>query len=901
MSAGHAVSIGRLAELIWPDRQPERVRASVQTLAARLRAFVPGVIVSAGDGYVLDLDPDHVDLLRFRRLVRDASGASDSAAALGLLDTALGLWRGEPLADLRSAAMERDVVPTLIEERLAAIEQRADLCVAAGHADRAIAELLPLTSQYPLRETLWTLLIRALSGAGRSAEAIQQYHKARELLAGELGVDPSPDMQGLYLQLLQADQHRAVTGKRSGPRIASPAKPGVKVPHQLPAATAGFAGRAAPLTLLTEQAEGEVANPAVVAIAAISGMAGVGKTALALHWAHREAARFPDGQLYADMRGFDPSGVPASPAEVIQAFLGALGVSADRLPIGMDAIVGLYRTVLAERKVLIVLDNARDADQIRPLLPGSPGCMVVITSRSPLISLAAQHGARLINVDVLSRSEAAELLTARLGSERVAAEPDAVSELVSLCGKLPLALAISAARAAACPHLPLAVFAAELRDARRRLDALDGGDAATSLRTVFSGSFQHLMKRAADLFMLLGVHPGLDISLPAAASLAGNDQAETSAALGELTALNLISEHRTGRYALHELVRVYAAELAAAVLSADLARAAIRRVLDYYLQTAHAADARISPQHHPLPFQPPGVVSAAATFSSSREAMQWLDAEYQVLIAVTSLAVRNGFDGHAWQIPTTFARYLDRRGHWHSWADIQRTALAAAQRLADKNAEACVLRVGGLLYLRFASYQVAREQFTRELELYSDLDDRLGQARAHGDIAMTYAIQERYIEALAHSGRALELARSAGHPHVHAIMLNKVGWHAAHLGDYKYALACCQQALTLLNGLGNRYSQAFVWDSLGYIQLRLGHHAESIDCYQRAVRLFREVGNDFELAATLNNLGDACDAASRPVPARDVWRQALTILNGLHHPDSAQLQSKLDRRWAASA
>lgn len=886
MSAGQAVSIGRLAELIWPERQPERVRASMQTLAARLRSFIPDVVVSAGDGYLLDLDPDHVDLLRFRRLVRVAESTSDAAAALGLLDSALDLWRGEPLADVRSATLERDVVPTLIEERLAAIERRADLHLAADHTDRVIAELLPLTSQYPLRESLWAQLIRALNGAGRSAEAIQHYHKARELLAGELGVDPSPDMQDLYLQLLQADRPEP-----PAPRPPSPSETRPKVPHLLPAAAAGFAGRAAALTLLTEQAEEVTANPAVMAIAAISGMAGVGKTALALHWAHREAARFPDGQLYADLRGFDPSGVLASPAEVIQALLGALGIPADRLPVGMDAMVGLYRTVLAGQKILIVLDNARDVEQIRPLLPGSPGCMVVVTSRSPLISLAAKHGARLINVDVLTDGESAELLVARIGAERMAAEPSAAAELVTLCGRLPLALAISAARAAACPQLPLSVFAAELRDARQRLDALDGGDAATSLRTVFSWSFRHLRKPAAELFMLLSAHPGPDISVPAAASLAQTELAEASAALRELTALNLICEHHPGRYVLHDLVRVYAAELVAAVFPADLTRAAIGRTLDYYLQTAHDADAWINPQHHPLPFRPPGREIAA--FTGSRQALEWLDAEYQVLIAVTTLAGRTGFDSHAWQIPATFARYLDRRGHWHSLADIQQTALAAAERLDDKNARACLLRIGGLLSLRLASYDEARAQFDRELELYSDLDDRVGQARAHGDIAMTYSIQERYCEALVHSGRALELARSAGHPHVHALTLNKVGWHAAHLGDCEYALACCQQSLDLLHGLGNRYAQAFVWDSLGYIHQRLGHHVESIGCFQRAVGLFREVGNDFELAATLNNLGDALDAAGRPVGARDVWQQALTILTGLHHPDSAQLRSKL--------
>jgi DNA-binding SARP family transcriptional activator len=477
MSAGHAVSIGRLAELIWADRQPVRVRASMQTLAARLRAAVPDVIVSVGDGYLLDLDQDHVDLLRFRQLVRSAQGASDPESALGLLDAALELWRGEPLAGLGSAAMERDVVPALIEEHLAAIETRADLHISVGSPDRIIADLLPLTSRYPLRESLWAQLLRALSGAGRSAEAIQQYHRMRELLATELGVDPSPDIQNLYLQLLQADRHGSASGQRqaSVPSASEepPATAGMPaVPHQLPAVTAGFVGRAAHLKHLTEHAEEVTADRAMTAISAISGMAGAGKTALALQWAHQEAARFPDGQLYANLRGYGPSAEPAPAAEVVRRFIGALGVPAGHIPTDLEAMVGLYRTVLAGRRILIVLDNARDAEQIWPLLPGAPGCMVVVTSRSPLIALAAYHGARLIDLDVLAESEAAELMKARLGAQRVAADPGTAAELVSLCGKLPLALAICAARAAARPQLPLAVLAAELRDAQRRLDGI---------------------------------------------------------------------------------------------------------------------------------------------------------------------------------------------------------------------------------------------------------------------------------------------------------------------------------------------------------------------------------------------------------------------------------------------
>jgi DNA-binding SARP family transcriptional activator len=907
MSAGNPVGAGRLAELIWPEEQPQRVRASLHSLVARLRGAVPDAIVTAANGYLLNVGPDQVDLLRFRQLVGAADGASEPDAARGLLDQALGLWRGDPVEDLRSAALDRDLVPGLIDERLSAVQRRADLDLAAGRYDRVVAELRGLTTQYPLREPLWGQLIRALAGAGRAAEAIQQYLRAREILADELGVDPSPGLQDLYRQLLQADRPGAAA--EGAPGQAAEARPalgraepagragragrGPGLPRQLPAGVAGFAGRSGPLKVLSEQADEAVADPGIVVISAVGGMAGVGKTALAVHWAHQEAGKFPGGQLYADLRGFDPSGVPACPVEVIRGFLDALGVPAERIPPSVEAQAGLYRTLLAGRRVLIVLDNARDAAQVRPLLPGSPGCMVVVTSRTPLTALAAAHGARLIRLDVLTDAEAAELLTARLGTARVAAEQETAAELVALCGRLPLALAITAARAAARPGLPLAVVAAELRDVRQRLDALDAGDAASNLRAVFSWSCQALSDEAIGLFRLLSIHPGPDISLPAAESLAGPLVGPVGPAMAEMAALHLVTEHRPGRYALHNLVRAYAAEQARASIPVSQRRAVIHRALDHYVHCARDADAKLSPHHHPITFPLPGDRMAPERFDSRQQALDWFDAEYQVLLSVTALAVSTGFDTHAWQLPATFVRYLDRHGYWHDWAAVQRTALAAAQRIGDKNAQAGVFRNTGLLCLRLGSYEEARGHYTQSLDLYRDLGDQVGQARAHGDLSMAFAIQDHYREALTHSERAVDLSRSAGHPHVHAVMLNKVGWHAAHLGDYQRALGCCQQALDLLRELGNRYSEAFVWDSLGYIHQHLRDHGQSIDCFRRAVSLFREIGNRFELAATLSNLGDACRDAGQPAAARDAWQQALAILDDLHHPDVVGIRAKL--------
>jgi DNA-binding SARP family transcriptional activator len=642
MSAGRPVGVARLAELIWSEEQPEQVRASLHNLVARLRGIMPGVVVTIGDGYMLDVDPEYVDLLRFRRLVHAADGAGDAVEAQELLDQALALWRGEPLSGMRSAALEREVIPGLTDELLSAVQKRAELKLAAGGHDRVIAELRGLVGQYALRESLWSQLIRALSGAGRPAEAIQEYHRAREILAAELGVDPSPELQGLYQKLLKTEGPAAADepssavaeaqslgslaglplGGLSGIRAGSGYADWVPMmPRQLPAAAPALAGRAMPLRLLSEMAREAEAGPGAVMVSVISGMAGVGKSALALHWAHRAAESFSDGHLYADLRGFSPSDEPMSPAEALRGFLEALGVPAGHIPGSLEARAALYRTVLAGRQVMIVLDNVADAGQVRPLVPASSGCMVVVTSRKTLTSLAAGHGARLVGLDVLTDGEAVELLAARLGTERVGDNPDAASELAALCGRLPLALTITAARAAARPHLPLSVFAAELRDAPRLLDALDGGDPHANLRAAFSWSCRHLSTQAAELFRLLGSYPGPDISLPTAASLAEAEPAATRAVLAELTALNLVTEHAAGRYAIHDLLRAYAAEQAK-IPAVDSRAATVPRVLDHHPRNAQSAAVRRNPCGPRLALPSPADSAAGKRSDHSAQALR---------------------------------------------------------------------------------------------------------------------------------------------------------------------------------------------------------------------------------------------------------------------------------------
>jgi DNA-binding SARP family transcriptional activator len=901
MSAGRPVGIDRLAALIWPEEQPERVRSSLQSMVARARVEVPDAIVTTPNGYLLDIDPDHVDLLRFRRLVREASAAEKVDVALELLDQALGLWRGDPLADLRSSAVDRDFVPGLIDERLSAVHSRANLNLATGHSDRVISELLGVVNEYPLREELWAQLIRALVGAARRAEAIDQYHKAREFLSRELGLDPSPDLQNLYLQLLKSTTRGipADQGEDEATTATEPAHTdaGLRAPRLLPAGTAGFVGRAGELKLLSEMSDSIVADTETMGISVVCGMAGVGKTALAVHWARHAAAMFPDGQLYADLRGFDASGDPAAPTEALCVFLGALGVPVEQIPVGLDAQAGLYRTLMAERRILIVLDNARDSAQVSPLLPGAAGSMVVVTSRNPLTPLAVGYGAQLIGLDVLSEDEATELLSSRLGAARIAAGGEAAAELAALCGGLPLALAITAARAAAHPGLPLSAFAGELQGTQQVLDALDAGDPSRNLRAVFSWSYQSLSSHAASLLQLLSIHPGPDISGPAAASLAGTSPRQIGAALRELAALHLITEDRLGRYVLHDLIRAFAAELADAVIPPEQRQAAIGRMLDHYLHTARAGDAILSPAQHPvpIPLTPTYEGSSPEELRSREQATNWFRSEYRVLMAVTSLAVEFGFDVHAWQLPMNFFRHLDWHGFWDDWDTVQRIAHDAAERLNDKEAKAYTLRSGGMLSMRLGFYEDALRQFQSALTLYVELDELAGQARAQGELSMVFSIQNRYSDALTHSESALELSAKLDNPYLRATSLNKVGWHTAHLGDFERALMLCKQALVLQQELENPLSEAFVLDSLGYIHQKLHNYSQSVQCFKRATTLFSEFGNRFELAATLSNLGDACNAADDLDSARDAWIRAIAILEELHHPSAADIRTKLDK------
>jgi tetratricopeptide (TPR) repeat protein/transcriptional regulator with XRE-family HTH domain len=666
------------------------------------------------------------------------------------------------------------------------------------------------------------------------------------------------------------------------------------VPQQLPAAVADFTGRAGEiktLTRLLEDAGGR--PPGTVVISAIGGTAGVGKTALALHWAHQVAQRFPDGQLYVNLRGFAPSGTPATPVEVIRGFLDALGVPPQRIPSAADAQAGMYRSLLAGRKMLIVLDNARDEQQVRPLLPASPASLLLVTSRNQLTGLAAADGARLFSLDVLTHEEAVQLLTARIGHARAAAGPAAIAEIATLCACLPLALAVAAARAAARPGFPLAALAAELRDAAGRLDALDAGDPAASVRAVFSWSYTQLSTEAARMFRLLGLHPGPDITVTAAASLAATGEPGARRLLRDLTRAHLITEHPSYRYDCHDLLRAYAAAQSRAHDSEQDRTAATGRLLDHYLHTACHAAFLVHPGQEPVSIAPPSPGAVPERPADYQQALAWFEAEWPALLAAVSCSAKSGFDTHAWQIPWAIMPFRARRGYYQQWDATHRTALAAATRAGDVAGQAVSSRILANLLNIFGQHDQALGYARNSLELYKRAGNSLGEAKSHQNLAGIAERHGDFADALAHCQQALLLFRATGHQEGEVEMLNGTGWCHVLLGDYEQARAFCREALARNAEVGYRRVEPHIWDSLGYIERQDGDFAEAAACYERALALCREFGDHASEAEILLNLGDTHRAIGKLPQARQAWQQALAIYDDIQHPDADKVRAKL--------
>jgi tetratricopeptide (TPR) repeat protein len=671
-----------------------------------------------------------------------------------------------------------------------------------------------------------------------------------------------------------------------------PQEPGTTLvrPRQLPTTAQHFIGRTAQMEALTRLVE-QVTDSAGAMVIIIEGSAGVGKTTLANHFGHRIGDRFPDGQLYVNMRGFDETGRPMTDGEVLRGFLDALGVSQEVNSAAADDQAALYRSVLAGRRVLVILDNASDAGQVRRLLPGTPGCLVLVTSRNQLTGLAAE-GAHVLRLDPFTMEEAHDLLDRRLGPGRIRQEPQAAEDLISLCAWLPLALSVAAAYAAAHPDFPLAVLASEFRS--RALDLLDTGDASTTTRTVFAQSYHHLGEDAARMFRLLGIHRGPDIGLSAAASLAAASAEQARKALDELARAYLLVEYRPGRFTFHDLLRAYAAEQARMLESADALEEAVRRLLDYYLRAMHTGELLVWPARLEveLPRQVPG--SLTENFNTREQALAFCRSERHVVQAlVTNAAERGGFDAYCWQIPRAMAPLLARGGLLHDYLALERIALAAAHNLGDP------------LGLGHAHYEFAHAcallgdtvnsaaHLERALEQFAAVGDPAAHAMARNGLSQLLDQQGQYAQALEHEKEALRLRLKIGNRVQIAHSEQTIGTIYARLGQYDAALRHCYRALDHGRETGSLPLTADTLDILGRIHLAHGDPNEAIASYLQALAIYRDAGGDANEAAVLIGLGDAQLAVGDAPAARDSWQRALALLANLSNADDQPVRARL--------
>jgi DNA-binding SARP family transcriptional activator len=884
LAEGRQVGLGALQDALWDTQPPSSAASTVRTYVSRLRkslragADADGLL-SRASGYVLPGHPGMLDLKLFEQAVAEAKAARESGDAAGsaaLLREALGLWQGTALAGLPGRWADAQRV-RLEDLRLAALEERLSLDIDLGAHVPAAADLRELAETEPLRERLAELLMLALYRAGRQADALAAFTAIQRRLADELGIDPGPALRRMHDRILHMDQALIAPAGASSP--ATPAPPVVR-PAQLPADLPAFAGREAELAQLDQLLE--TAERPGAAIATIGGMGGIGKTTLALRWAHRAADHFPDGQLYVNLRGFDPSASAVPVEEALRGFLAALGVAPQQVPDVPDTQAALYRSLLHGRRVLLVLDNARDAEQVLLLLPGTAGCVVLITSRSPLSSLITTHDVRPVALEPFTPDQSRGALGRRLGQDRLAASPAAVHQVIGHCAGLPLALAIVAARATTFRDVPLTVIASELGTAQTRLSALSAADQVTSVRAVFSWSYQQLTDRAAMLFRLLSVNPGADVSRAAAASLGGHSAALAGALLNELTAAHLITEHRPGRYALHDLLRAYAAELSAVDDSEPDRTAAFGRLADQYLHTAHGAHVLLRPMLRlPEPGAPrPGVT--LEPLAGQLAAIEWFSAEQQVLQAlIAALAARDGLRPYAWQLALRNQYYCQRQGYWHDWLTMTQTALAAALAAGDLSAQAYTRRSLAGAYRYLGRLDDAVTELERARELFEELGYVTEGAYLHANFAEVYRYQGRYAEAIEHARQAYDLHNVAGHTKGKALSCEILGSVLDELGRYEEAVSQFEQAALLYREMDDPRGEAHIWSGLGAVRQHQGRLREAVDSYRRSVEKARELGDRDVHADGLVGLGDGLLMTGDPASAHEAWHEALFILDDL--------------------
>ncbi|WP_158678663.1 tetratricopeptide repeat protein [Streptomyces sulphureus] len=701
-----------------------------------------------------------------------------------------------------------------------------------------------------------------------------------------------------------AEVRNSVSGTVNGPVVQArdiqgdvhvhTACPGPVVPRQLPAAPLAFIGRNAELASLSSALEASVPAGSPVVISAIGGTGGIGKTWLALHWAHQHINRFPDGQLFVNLRGFDPSDQPVTPHEAVRGFLDALVVDQKEIPAEPDSQLAMFRSLVAQRRMLIVLDNARDSDQVAQLIPGSPKCTVLVTSRDRMAGLSATHGAHMLSVNTLDQAEARMLLCRRLGEDRLAAEPAAVAELVTWCAGLPLALSVVASHAGLQPRAPLADFAAELRDASTRLEALDAGTSATRLESVLSWSYQALTAEQAAVFRLVGLAPGSDLSLHAAASLMGGPVARARKVLRSLERASLVEQLGADHYRMHDLVRLYAAERAHADHPHDECTAGLQRMAEFCARTAHDADVLIAPHHAAIELGERSLGCRPQPLASAEAAWEWFSVERANVMAVLHMAAGRQWHARVWQLAWALTTFQLRQGHLHDNLIAWRAGADASKHLNDPPTRTRSYRHLGRACAQLGRHEEALTHLEEGLTGAIADGDALGQAHTHRAIAKAWEEQGDNQQALQHAHRALELYDELGVQVSGSHALNEVGWYAAKLGRFDQASQHCADALTRCRTNNDRSGEARTLISLGYIDHHTGRPHTAAGRFRQAIALYSALGDTTAEADALEHLGHAL-AGYDTDDARRSWQQAFDLYSSQHRElDARRIQTRIE-------
>jgi DNA-binding SARP family transcriptional activator len=864
LHANQVVSTDHLVDQLWGEASPSTARNLVQVYVSRLRqalhrsrdgsAAAP-VLMTRPSGYLLRVQSGELDLDCFEGLTADARRATtdgDLEGAAGRWRAALALWRGPALAGAASEVLRRTAVPRLEEARLVALEERLEVDLGLGRHVELVGELEALVATHPDRERLRGQLMLGLYRSGRQGEALAVYRNTRQVLVEELGLEPSPALQELERAILRGDPAIAPAlpvGAEARHQPASP--PG---PCQLPPDIDDFTGRQAAVAQVQELLEGERAT--AIVISAIAGKAGVGKTALAVRVAHRLRPRFADGQLYVNLRGVEAQAL--DPADVLAGFLRALGVEGAVIPDGLEERVRLYRSRLADRRVLVVLDNAASETQVRPLLPGSQGCAVLVTSRARLGGLEAAHA---LTLDVLDPDQAVVLLAKLAGPGRVAAEPEAAQQIVRLCGWLPLAVRIAGARLAGRPQWQLALLAERLVDEHRRLGELVTGD--LEVRASVALSYQGRGEQERRLFRLLGLLAAPSFPAWVAATLLDLGLAEAEGLLERLVDAQLVEaagQDQAGqlRYRLHDLLRVYARERLRLEEPTAAQRASLKRLLQTYLALAEQADALVEPSgiNHYGGDPARGPRDHPAATIVERDPLRWLEAEHASLVAAVDQGCDADIGELGWRLATALVSFFGARAHWDDWQHTHAMALAAARRMSDRDAQSRVLGSLADLYTAQSRFEEARSCLQQSLVAFRQTGNRLGELQSLTGLGAIDRRQGRFGDAVARLEQSLSGFRELGWRSGEAQALFELGEAYREQGRLDAAAVCLEQCLRLMHAVGDRLWEAPILRSLALTRCAQGRFGEAIACLEQSLALTRASGDQHGEAYVLQGLGE---------------------------------------------